>query len=95
MRHGSTRKTPRPHIDADQGGNTNRMQRLRDRRRCHRHTVRIEYPAALPLALADSGFLASWDSENPTAVGKAIEDVLIAMCKSAGYDVTSSDDELE
>ena len=71
-----------------------RMQRLRDRRRRHCNIVRIEYPAALPLALADAGLLAAWDSEDPTAVGKAIEVMLIDMCKKAGYEVTPSDDDL-
>jgi hypothetical protein len=70
------------------------MQRLRDRRRRHCHIVRIEYPAALPLALADAGLLQQWDGEDATAVGKAIEAMLMDMCKRAGYDVTPSDDEL-
>ena len=89
MRFGSTRKV-RPFVPA-----TDRMQRLRDRRRRHCNTVRIEYPEALPLALVDAEFLEAWDTENPLAVTKAIEAMLIDMCKRAGYDVTPSDDDLQ
>jgi hypothetical protein len=64
-----------------------RMARFRQRRRNYRHCVRIEYPEALPLALVDAGFLQQWDDTNPKAIAKAIENVLIAMCAKADYDV--------
>jgi hypothetical protein len=70
----------------------NRMRTCRQRRRDGRHVVRITYPDSLPLALAGSGFLGDWDTENEIEIARAIERVLQAVCVSAGYDVTGSDD---
>ena len=64
-----------------------RMARFRQRRRKHRHSVRVEYPECLPLALVDSGFLAAWDDTNPKAIAEAIERVLLALCQKADYDI--------
>jgi hypothetical protein len=69
-----------------------RMKNFRVRRRNGLRVVRVQYPDALPLALADSGFIEDWDTEDSAAIARAIERVLAAMVVSAGYDVTGSDD---
>jgi hypothetical protein len=63
-----------------------RNARFRQRRRKCRYSVRIEYPEALPLALVDAGWLQQWDDNDPAAIAKAIENVLIAMCSKQDYE---------
>lgn len=57
-----------------------RVRAFRNRMRRKRTLVQIEIATALPLALAEAGFLAEWDTENEQAIGTAIEQVLDAMC---------------